>query len=123
MQFYWLPSWEQCQSITPFHPPGYGSAYLCSYCWLAHHILPKSFTGVEWDRVSPDVLINLLYYLFFLTNQIYSMMDGRLLQPTRPLLSLDSTFVQRAFDSGGPQVYVSVAYTEVNTISNLNFLA
>ena len=51
------------------------------------------------------------------------MMDGRLLQPTRPLLSLDSTFVQRAFDSGGPHVHVSVAYTEVNTISILNFFS
>lgn len=41
------------------------------------------------------------------------MIDGRLLQPTRPALSLDSTFVQRAFGSGGPNGHISVAYTEV----------
>lgn len=43
----------------------------------------------------------------------FSMIDGRLLQPTRPALSLDSTFVQRAFGSGGPNGHISVAYTEV----------
>ena len=43
------------------------------------------------------------------------MMDGRLLQPTRPALSLDSTFVQRAFGSGGPDGHIVVAYTEVDT--------
>ena len=42
-----------------------------------------------------------------------SMMDGRLLQPSRPALSLDSIFVQRAFGSGGPDGHISVAYTEV----------
>lgn len=41
------------------------------------------------------------------------MMDGRLLQPCRPALSLDSTFVQRAFGSGGPDGYVTAAFTEV----------
>ena len=42
------------------------------------------------------------------------MMDGRLLQPTHPALSLDSTFVQRAFGSGGPDGHIAVAYTEVD---------
>ena len=32
---------------------------------------------------------------------------------THPALSLDSTFVQRAFGSGGPDGHISVAYTEV----------
>lgn len=41
------------------------------------------------------------------------MIDGRLLQPTRPALSLDSTFVQRAFGSGGPNGHIVAAYTEV----------
>ena len=44
------------------------------------------------------------------------MMDGWLSQPTRPALSLDSTFVQRAFGSGRPDGHISVAYTEVDTI-------
>ena len=48
-------------------------------------------------------------------SSLYSMKDGRLLQPTRPALSLDSTFVQRAFGSGGPNGHISVAYTEVET--------
>ena len=43
----------------------------------------------------------------------YSMMDGRLLQPSRPALSLDSTFLQRAFGSGGPNGRIAAAYTEV----------
>lgn len=40
--------------------------------------------------------------------------DGRLLQPTRPAMSLDSTFVQRAFGTGGPAGQLYVAYTEVS---------
>ena len=43
----------------------------------------------------------------------YSMMDGRLLQPSRPALSLDSTFLQRAFGGGGPNGCIAAAYTEV----------
>lgn len=43
------------------------------------------------------------------------MMDGQLLQPTRPALSLDSTFVQRAFGSGGPDGHITAAYTEVHS--------
>ena len=44
----------------------------------------------------------------------YSMMDGRLLQPTRPALSLDSTFIQQAFGRGGPNGRIAAAYTEVH---------
>ena len=40
--------------------------------------------------------------------------DGLLLKPSRPALSLDSTFVQRAFGKGGPNGVVSAAYTEVS---------
>ena len=41
------------------------------------------------------------------------MIDGLLLRPTRPALSLDSTFVQRAFGSGGPNGHVVATFTEV----------
>ena len=41
------------------------------------------------------------------------MSDGRLLKPTRPAMSLDSTFLYRAFGSGGPNGLVSAAFTEV----------
>ena len=44
---------------------------------------------------------------------ICSMTDGRLLRPTRPALSLDSTFAQRAFGSGGPNGHMVAAFTEV----------
>jgi hypothetical protein len=43
------------------------------------------------------------------------MADGLLLRPTRPALSIDSTFVQRAFGSGGPNGHMVAAYTEVST--------
>lgn len=42
------------------------------------------------------------------------MEDGRILKPTRPTMSLDSTFLQRAFGEGGPEGQMSAAYTEVN---------
>ena len=41
------------------------------------------------------------------------MKDGLLLKPTRPAMSLDATFVYRAFGSGGPKGDITVAYTEV----------
>ena len=44
---------------------------------------------------------------------LFSMADGRLLKPTRPAMSLDSTFLQRALGSGGPDGELWVAYTEV----------
>ena len=39
--------------------------------------------------------------------------DGRLLKPTHPGLSLDSTFLYRAFGKNGPNGIVTVAYSEV----------
>ena len=39
--------------------------------------------------------------------------DGRLLKPTRPAMSLDSTFLYRAFGQGGPNGQVYAAFTEV----------
>ena len=44
------------------------------------------------------------------------MIDGCLLQPTHPALSLDSTFVQQAFGSGGSDGHIAVAYTEVDAL-------
>ena len=41
------------------------------------------------------------------------MRDGLLLKPARPALSLDSTFLKRAFDKNGPDGYVTSTYTEV----------
>ena len=46
-----------------------------------------------------------------------SMTDGLLLRPSRPALSIDSTFVQRAFGSGGPKGHMVAAYTEVKVYS------
>ena len=42
------------------------------------------------------------------------MADGRLLQPTHPAMSLDSTILYRAFGTGGPDGKMTLAYTEVN---------
>ena len=39
--------------------------------------------------------------------------DGLLLKPSRPAMSLEETFVYRAFGSGGPNGDVTTAYTEV----------
>ncbi|CAI8031075.1 hypothetical protein GBAR_LOCUS17620 [Geodia barretti] len=41
------------------------------------------------------------------------MSDGRLLKPTHPVMSLDSTFLYRAFQSSGPNGQLWAAYTEV----------
>ena len=41
------------------------------------------------------------------------MSDGLLLKPSKPAMSLDSTFVQRAFGKGGPDGYLTATYTEV----------
>jgi hypothetical protein len=40
-------------------------------------------------------------------------MDGQILKPTHPAMSIDSTFIQRAFGSGGPQGQFAAAFTEV----------
>ena len=42
---------------------------------------------------------------------MYSMEDGLLLKPTRPAMSLDSTFTQRAFGEGGPRGQLWAGYT------------
>ena len=44
------------------------------------------------------------------------MEDGRLLKPSRPAMSLDSTIIQRAFGSGGPDGELWSAYTVVSTL-------
>ena len=44
------------------------------------------------------------------------MLDGRLLKPSRPAMSLDSTIIQRAFGSGGPDGELWSAYTVVSTL-------
>ncbi len=41
------------------------------------------------------------------------MSDGLLLKPTRPAMSLEETFLYRAFGTGGPDGVITVAYTEV----------
>ena len=41
------------------------------------------------------------------------MSDGRLLKPTRPVMSIDATFVHRAFGTGGADGQLYAAYTEV----------
>ena len=48
------------------------------------------------------------------------MSDGLLLRPSRTALSLDSTFVQRAFGSGGPDGHIIATFTEVGLTSAIN---
>ena len=43
------------------------------------------------------------------------MSDGRLLKPIRPIMSLESSFLRRAFQSTGPSGQLWAAYTEVCT--------
>lgn len=45
------------------------------------------------------------------------MSDGLLLKPSRPALSLDSTFLFRAFGQGGPDGRVTATYTDVSTVT------
>ena len=40
-------------------------------------------------------------------------MDGRILKPTHPAMSIDSTLIQRAFGSGGPEGQFAAAFSEV----------
>ena len=54
------------------------------------------------------------------------MENGLLLKPTRPAMSLDSTFVQRAFGEGGPdgQLWAGyTAYDENSPVSHQHILA
>ena len=44
------------------------------------------------------------------------MSDGLLLKPTRPAMSLDSTFLYRAFGNSGPDGYVTATFTEVGSV-------
>ena len=50
---------------------------------------------------------------YILPSLLCSMKDGRLLKPTHPAMSIDSTFVQRAFGSGGPDGQLWATFTEV----------
>jgi hypothetical protein len=45
------------------------------------------------------------------------MTDGRLLKPTHPAMSLDSTFLYRAFKSSGPNGQLWAAFTEVGSFT------
>ncbi len=44
------------------------------------------------------------------------MKDGRLLKTTYPAMSLDSTFLKRAFGSKGPDGQMTAAFTEVEML-------
>ncbi len=46
------------------------------------------------------------------------MADGLLLKPTKPTMSLDGTFLQRAFGSGGPDGQVYASYSVVSVYYN-----
>ena len=50
-------------------------------------------------------------HVFYSFVRTYSMKDGLLLKPTRPAMSLDSTFTQRAFGEGGPKGQLWAGYT------------
>ena len=47
------------------------------------------------------------------------MMDGRLLKPSHPAMSIDSTFLQRAFGSGGADGQLWAAFTLVCAVTLL----
>lgn len=44
------------------------------------------------------------------------MKDGRILKPTHPHMSFDSTFLQRALGKGGPDGHMGAAFTEVSPL-------
>ena len=50
------------------------------------------------------------------------MADGRLLKPSRPAMSLDSTVLYRAFGKGGPNGDVVASYSEVSAL-NLYYIS
>ena len=50
------------------------------------------------------------------------MSDGRLLKPTRPVMSLDSTFIYRSFGTAGPNGQLWAAYTEVSALKNFTMI-
>ena len=50
------------------------------------------------------------------------MADGRLLKPSRPAMSLDSTVLYRAFGEGGPNGDVVASYSEVSAL-NLYYIS
>ena len=52
---------------------------------------------------------------------LYSMENGLLLKPTRPAMSLDSTFTQRAFGKGGPDGELWVGYTAYDENSPVSY--
>ena len=52
--------------------------------------------------------------LGLITAVYFSMKDGRLLKPTHPAMSLDSTILQRALGKDGPVGTVTAAFTEVH---------
>ena len=59
------------------------------------------------------MLCNCAEGLHFSAFHLYSMSDGRLLKPSRPVMSLESSFLQRAFGSPAPNGQLWAAYTEV----------
>ena len=70
-------------------------------------------------RILSSKILGYLYgiviytYGYIVATVLYtcSMEDGLLLKPTRPAMSLDSTFTQRAFGEGGPKGQLWTGYT------------
>ena len=50
------------------------------------------------------------------------MKDSRLLKPSRPAMSINSTFQQRCFDKYGPSGYVWATFTEVSETLHISIL-
>ena len=70
----------------------------------------------DLDRFS-KILLHILFYMstivhsYWLHYYCFSMDDGLLLKPTHPVISLDSTFVQRTFGEGGPKGQLWAGHT------------
>ena len=67
---------------------------------------PQNFRLAIWYSY-----LHLWLHSCYCTLCMYSMEDGLLLKPTRPAMSLDSTFTQRAFGQGGPKGQLWTGYT------------
>ena len=75
-----------------------------SLVFHCHHYLYK-------DVVQKAQYVVLCSAYSYQPHDLFSMDDGLLLKPTRPAMSLDSTFLLRTFGKGGPNGHLWAGYT------------
>ena len=73
---------------------------------------------IHYSAVANTMIQVILCYLC----PCLSMMDGHLLKPSHPAMSIDSTFLQRAFGSGGPDGQLWAAFTLVCTFHSISIV-